>query len=130
VTSPTKTTKLITKKFFSFQIRRLAESFKGLNSSLAQLAEELCSCLRQLKIAWFQADFQVRYIRTLAANVLRMLDATILDQYSLCGALPFPTLVSDRTKVNEQLWDTLVGNAGWDSPKMISLCTTHVQISF
>jgi len=31
-----------TKNFFSSQTQRLAESFDGLNSSLAQLAEELC----------------------------------------------------------------------------------------
>jgi len=31
------------KKFFSLQARRLAESFKGLNSSLAQPVEELRS---------------------------------------------------------------------------------------
>jgi len=30
--------------FFSLQTQRLAESFEGLNSSLAQLPEELCSC--------------------------------------------------------------------------------------
>jgi len=33
-----------TKNIFSLQTRRLAEIFEGLNSSLAQLAEELCRC--------------------------------------------------------------------------------------
>jgi len=31
-----------TKEFFSLHTRRLVKSFKGLNSSLAQSAEELC----------------------------------------------------------------------------------------
>jgi len=37
-------TSLIKKKKFSLQTQRLAESFKGLNSSPAQLAEELGCC--------------------------------------------------------------------------------------
>jgi len=41
MTSPTKKTKSKTFKFFSMQTRRLAASFEGLNSSLAQVADEL-----------------------------------------------------------------------------------------
>jgi len=41
MTSPTKKTKPKTNKFFSLQTRRLAESFKGLNSSLAQSVAEI-----------------------------------------------------------------------------------------
>jgi len=33
-----------TKKYFSLQTQRLAEAFEGLNSSLAQVVEELWSC--------------------------------------------------------------------------------------
>jgi len=36
-------TKSQNQKFFSLQTRRLAESFKGLNSSLAQLSAEIFS---------------------------------------------------------------------------------------
>jgi len=43
MTPLTKNLQLPTKKIFSLQTRRLVESFEGLNSSLAQLAEELCS---------------------------------------------------------------------------------------
>jgi len=42
--SLTKNLKPKTKKFFSFQTQRLADSFEGLNRSLAQLVEELCCC--------------------------------------------------------------------------------------
>ena len=47
--------------------QRLVESFEGLNSSLAQSAEELCSCY----VNWIiLPDIQVQYICRLAANVL------------------------------------------------------------
>jgi len=42
MTSLTKNPKPKTKKFFSLQIRRLAESFERLNSSLVQLASDFC----------------------------------------------------------------------------------------
>jgi len=42
--SPTKNLKPKTKNIFSLRTRRLAESFEGLNSSLAQSAGELWSC--------------------------------------------------------------------------------------
>jgi len=32
------------KKFFSLQTQRLAKSFEGMNSFLAQSAKELCCC--------------------------------------------------------------------------------------
>jgi len=41
MTSLTKNPQSTTKNFFSLQTRRLAESFKGLNSALVQSAEEL-----------------------------------------------------------------------------------------
>jgi len=43
-TPPTKNLKPKPKKFFSLQTRRLAKSFEGLDSSLAQLTGELWSC--------------------------------------------------------------------------------------
>ena len=42
--SPTKNLEPKTKKFFSLQMRRLTESFEGMNSSPAQLTGELWSC--------------------------------------------------------------------------------------
>ena len=44
MTSLTKSRKLKTKNLFWLQTWRLAESFKGLNSSLAQSADVLCGC--------------------------------------------------------------------------------------
>jgi len=44
MTSLTKNLKSKTKKIFSLQTRRLVESFGGLNSSLAKLTGQLCSC--------------------------------------------------------------------------------------
>jgi len=41
ITSPTKNLKPKTKNYFLLQTRRLAKSFKGLNSSLAQSTSEL-----------------------------------------------------------------------------------------
>jgi len=38
------------KKNFSLQTPRLAASFQGLNSSLAQFVEELCSCRDMCKL--------------------------------------------------------------------------------
>jgi len=50
MTSPTKKTKSKTFQFFSMQTVRLAASFEGLNSSLAQSPGELWSCKSGLKM--------------------------------------------------------------------------------
>jgi len=61
-------TKPKNKKFFSVRTRRLSESFEGLDSSLAQLTGELCSC----KISSSMHDFKVQYTCTLAPKVLNV----------------------------------------------------------
>jgi len=53
----TKIPKPKTKQFFYCKVRRLAESFKGLKSSLVQLAEDLLQLLRHVKTAWFWLIF-------------------------------------------------------------------------
>jgi len=70
MTSLTKKLKPKTNYVFSLQTRRLAESFKGLNSSLAQSAEELCSWQVNRNILGFSPDFQVPYIYRPTVNRL------------------------------------------------------------
>jgi len=45
----TSLTKIQSKIFLSLQTQRLAESFEGFNSSLAQLPGEICSCYDTLE---------------------------------------------------------------------------------
>ena len=63
-------TKNLKPKICSFIARRLIESFEGLNSSLARLAEELYTVVKTRETAWFYTDFKVPIYRTLAANML------------------------------------------------------------
>jgi len=58
--TPIKKTKPKTKNFFSVRTRRPAKSFEGLDSSLAQSASKLWSCIKWYEISGSMHDFKVR----------------------------------------------------------------------
>jgi len=60
-----------TKFFFSLQTQRLAESFWGFEQLSSTISYRAMWLVRQPKYACFWPNFQIRYIRMLAVNVLK-----------------------------------------------------------
>ena len=76
--------------FFHCKLEDLPKS-QGLNSSLVQSAEELCSWLSQPTYPSFFPDLQVQYIHTPATNMLRLLFSRVQSSRSKAGRFQVQT---------------------------------------
>jgi len=57
------------KIFFFIADSKTCQVFLGFEQLSSAIGQEVMPLLRHVKTAWFQADFKVRYIHTLVANI-------------------------------------------------------------